>query len=43
MIETTDALYQRNSAPPIYILGDRAHPRTALEAIHDAAALGVRW
>ncbi len=37
-----DELYGHGDAPPIYLLGDCAQPRTALEAIHDAAALGHR-
>ena len=37
-----DELYEHDDAPPIYLLGDCAQPRTALEAIHDAAALGHR-
>jgi 2,4-dienoyl-CoA reductase-like NADH-dependent reductase (Old Yellow Enzyme family)/thioredoxin reductase len=37
-----DALYARADAPPVYLLGDCAQPRTALEAIHDAAALAHR-
>ncbi len=35
-------LYGRSDAPPVYLLGDCAQPRTALDAIHDAAALGHR-
>ncbi len=37
-----DELYGRSDAPPVYLLGDCAQPRTALDAIHDAAALGHR-
>jgi hypothetical protein len=35
-------LYGRSDAPPVYLLGNCAQPRTALDAIHDAAALGHR-
>jgi 2,4-dienoyl-CoA reductase-like NADH-dependent reductase (Old Yellow Enzyme family)/thioredoxin reductase len=40
--EVSDALYQRADAPPVFIVGDCSQPRTALEAIHDAAALAHR-
>jgi 2,4-dienoyl-CoA reductase-like NADH-dependent reductase (Old Yellow Enzyme family)/thioredoxin reductase len=38
----SDDLYAGNNVPPIFLLGDCAQPRTALEAMHDAAALGHR-
>jgi 2,4-dienoyl-CoA reductase-like NADH-dependent reductase (Old Yellow Enzyme family)/thioredoxin reductase len=38
----SDDLYAGDDAPPIFLLGDCVQPRTALEAIHDAAALGHR-
>jgi hypothetical protein len=38
----SDDLYGRGDAPPIFLLGDCVQPRTALEAIHEAAALGHR-
>jgi hypothetical protein len=34
-----DALYDRAPALAVYTVGDCAQPRTALEAIHEAAAL----
>jgi 2,4-dienoyl-CoA reductase-like NADH-dependent reductase (Old Yellow Enzyme family) len=37
-----DELYARDDAPPVYLLGDCVQPRSALEAIHDAAALAHR-
>jgi NADPH-dependent 2,4-dienoyl-CoA reductase/sulfur reductase-like enzyme len=37
-----DALYERAPALDVYVVGDCAQPRTALEAIHDAAALAHR-
>jgi pyruvate/2-oxoglutarate dehydrogenase complex dihydrolipoamide dehydrogenase (E3) component len=37
-----DELYARDDIPPVYLLGDCAEPRTALEALHDAAALAHR-
>jgi pyruvate/2-oxoglutarate dehydrogenase complex dihydrolipoamide dehydrogenase (E3) component len=38
----SDDLYARGVAPPIFLLGDCVQPRTALDAIHEAAALGHR-
>jgi 2,4-dienoyl-CoA reductase-like NADH-dependent reductase (Old Yellow Enzyme family)/thioredoxin reductase len=38
----SDDLYARGDAPPIFLLGDCVQPRTALDAIHEAAALGHR-
>jgi 2,4-dienoyl-CoA reductase-like NADH-dependent reductase (Old Yellow Enzyme family)/thioredoxin reductase len=38
----SDDLYGRGDTPPIFLLGDCVQPRTALEAIHEAAALGHR-
>jgi 2,4-dienoyl-CoA reductase-like NADH-dependent reductase (Old Yellow Enzyme family) len=38
----SDDLYAHDDAPPIFLLGDCVQPRTALEAIHEAAALGHR-
>jgi 2,4-dienoyl-CoA reductase-like NADH-dependent reductase (Old Yellow Enzyme family)/predicted dinucleotide-binding enzyme len=40
--KVADDLYARDDAPPVFLLGDCVQPRTALEAIHDAAALGHR-
>jgi 2,4-dienoyl-CoA reductase-like NADH-dependent reductase (Old Yellow Enzyme family)/thioredoxin reductase len=40
--ELADALFERADAPPIYLIGDCALPRTALEAMHEAAALAHR-
>jgi 2,4-dienoyl-CoA reductase-like NADH-dependent reductase (Old Yellow Enzyme family)/thioredoxin reductase len=40
--DLADALYARADAPPVYLVGDCAQPRTALEAIHEAAALAHR-
>lgn len=37
-----DDLYGRDGMPEVFLLGDCVQPRTALEAIHDAAALGHR-
>jgi hypothetical protein len=37
-----DALYERAPALEVHVVGDCAQPRTALEAIHDAAALAHR-
>ncbi len=37
-----DELYACGDAPQVFLLGDCVQPRTALEAIHDAAALGHR-
>ncbi len=37
-----DTLYQRAPSLCVYVVGDCAQPRTALEAIHDAAALAHR-
>jgi len=37
-----DELYQRDPSLEVHVLGDCAQPRTALEAIHDAAALAHR-
>ena len=42
MTDVADELFARGDAPPVYLLGDCARPRSALEAIHDAAALGHR-
>ncbi|MEO8654351.1 MAG: FAD-dependent oxidoreductase [Ramlibacter sp.] len=38
----SDDLYACGDAPPIFLLGDCVQPRTALDAIHEAAALGHR-
>jgi NADPH-dependent 2,4-dienoyl-CoA reductase/sulfur reductase-like enzyme len=40
--DLADALYAREDAPPLFVVGDCVQPRTALQAIHDAAALGHR-
>ncbi len=40
--ECSEALYAHPSMPPVYMVGDCARPRTALEAMHDAAALAHR-
>ncbi|WP_366028361.1 FAD-dependent oxidoreductase [Rhodoferax sp.] len=40
--KVADELYSRDGMPEIFLLGDCVQPRTALEAIHDAAALGHR-
>jgi NADPH-dependent 2,4-dienoyl-CoA reductase/sulfur reductase-like enzyme len=40
--DLADALYARDDAPPIHLCGDCMQPRTALEAMHDAAALAHR-
>jgi NADPH-dependent 2,4-dienoyl-CoA reductase/sulfur reductase-like enzyme len=40
--QVSDDLYARADAPPIFLLGDCVQPRTALEAMHDAAVLGHR-
>ena len=37
-----DELYEREPSLEVHVLGDCAQPRTALEAIHDAAALAHR-
>ncbi len=37
-----DALYARAHGPQVYVVGDCTQPRTALEAIHDAAELAHR-
>jgi pyruvate/2-oxoglutarate dehydrogenase complex dihydrolipoamide dehydrogenase (E3) component len=37
-----DALYERAPTLAVHVVGDCAQPRTALEAIHDAAALAHR-
>ena len=37
-----DALYERTPSLDVHVVGDCAQPRTALEAIHDAAALAHR-
>jgi hypothetical protein len=37
-----DDLLDRAPELPLHLLGDCAQPRTALEAIHDAAALAHR-
>jgi NADPH-dependent 2,4-dienoyl-CoA reductase/sulfur reductase-like enzyme len=45
MLPATDlaeALYTRSDAPPVFLVGDCVQPRTALEAIHEAAALAHR-
>jgi len=38
----SDALGAKADLPPLFFVGDCVLPRTALEAIHDAAALGHR-
>jgi hypothetical protein len=40
--DVADALYARAPALEVHTVGDCALPRTALEAIHDAAALAHR-
>ena len=40
--DVSDALYERTDTPPVYLIGDCAQPRTALEAMHEAAALAHR-
>ena len=40
--QVSDDLYSREGMPEIFMLGDCVQPRTALEAIHEAAALGHR-
>ena len=40
--DCSDALFERDNAPAIYLIGDCALPRTALEAMHEAAALAHR-
>jgi 2,4-dienoyl-CoA reductase-like NADH-dependent reductase (Old Yellow Enzyme family)/thioredoxin reductase len=40
--ELSDALSAKKDVPPLFFVGDCVLPRTALEAIHDAAALGHR-
>jgi len=45
MLPATDLaeeLYTRSDAPPVFLVGDCVQPRTALEAIHEAAALAHR-
>ena len=45
MLPATDlaeAMYTRPDAPPVFLVGDCVQPRTALEAIHEAAALAHR-
>lgn len=37
-----DELYERQPSLEVHVIGDCAEPRTALEAIHDAAALAHR-
>jgi len=37
-----DALYARQPSLDVHVVGDCDQPRTALEAIHDAAALAHR-
>jgi len=38
----SDALYGREGAPPIYMIGDASLPRSVLEATQEAAALAHR-
>jgi 2,4-dienoyl-CoA reductase-like NADH-dependent reductase (Old Yellow Enzyme family)/thioredoxin reductase len=40
--ELSDALFERADVPPVYLIGDCALPRTALDAMHEAAALAHR-
>jgi hypothetical protein len=40
--DVADALIERSPALEVHVVGDCAQPRTALEAIHDAAALAHR-
>jgi 2,4-dienoyl-CoA reductase-like NADH-dependent reductase (Old Yellow Enzyme family) len=40
--DVADALIERSPALEVHVVGDCARPRTALEAIHDAAALAHR-
>ena len=40
--DVADELCERNPSLEVHVLGDSAQPRTALEAIHDAAALAHR-
>lgn len=40
--DLANALYERANGAPIYLVGDCLHPRNALDAIHEAAALGHR-
>lgn len=42
VLDLAETLYEQPDAPPIFVVGDCVQPRTALEAIHDAAALGHR-
>jgi pyruvate/2-oxoglutarate dehydrogenase complex dihydrolipoamide dehydrogenase (E3) component len=40
--DCSDELFERADAPRIYMIGDCVQPRTALEAMHEAAALAHR-
>jgi 2,4-dienoyl-CoA reductase-like NADH-dependent reductase (Old Yellow Enzyme family)/thioredoxin reductase len=40
--DVANALYERANGASIYLVGDCVHPRNALDAMHDAAALGHR-
>jgi NADPH-dependent 2,4-dienoyl-CoA reductase/sulfur reductase-like enzyme len=40
--DLANALYQQTNDTSIYLIGDCVHPRNALDAIHEAAALGHR-
>lgn len=40
--DLANALYEQANGPSIYLVGDCVHPRNALDAIHEAAALGHR-
>ena len=40
--EVSDALYEVEGAPPIYMIGDVNLPRSVLEATQEAAALAHR-
>ncbi len=42
VLDLADELFAQPDPPPIFSIGDCVQPRTALEAIHDAAALGHR-
>lgn len=37
-----EALWEKPDGPPVFLVGDCVQPRTALEAMHEAAALGHR-
>ncbi len=40
--DVAEALWAEPDGPPVFLVGDCVQPRTALEAMHEAAALGHR-